>query len=61
MKIHRGIVTTTTPLSDSLTRVTLGGEGIAEFLSRAGNAKKRKKKGIQGQFKARSCVGGQVE
>lgn len=33
MKIHRGIVTTTTPLSDSLTRITLGGDGIAEFLS----------------------------
>lgn len=33
MKIHRGIVTGTTPISASLTRVTLGGPDIADFLS----------------------------
>lgn len=33
MKIHRGIVTSTTPLTASLTRVTLGGSGIADFVS----------------------------
>lgn len=33
MKFHRGVVTDTIPLSPSLTRVTLGGSGIADFLS----------------------------
>lgn len=33
MKIHRGTVTRVTPLTATLTRVTLGGDGIADFLS----------------------------
>ncbi|MDQ1082772.1 MULTISPECIES: siderophore-interacting protein [Microbacterium] len=33
MKIHRGVVLRTTPLSPTLTRVTLGGPGIREFVS----------------------------
>ena len=33
MKIHRGVVTDTNQLSPSLTRVTLGGSGVADFLS----------------------------
>lgn len=31
--IHRGIVSKTTPLTPTLVRITLGGEGISEFLS----------------------------
>jgi NADPH-dependent ferric siderophore reductase len=31
--IHRGIVSKTTPLTPTLVRITLGGEGVAEFLS----------------------------
>lgn len=33
MKIHRGIVSGTTALSPTLVRVTLGGEGVADFVS----------------------------
>lgn len=33
MKIHRGIVTATTPLSETLTRITLGGPGVADLVS----------------------------
>ncbi|MDQ0728428.1 NADPH-dependent ferric siderophore reductase [Microbacterium sp. W4I20] len=33
MNIHRGIVSSTTALTPTLIRVTLGGEGVAEFLS----------------------------
>lgn len=33
MKIHRGIVSSTTTLTPNLTRVTLGGTGVADFLS----------------------------
>lgn len=33
MSIHRGIVSSTTTLTPTLVRVTLGGEGVAEFLS----------------------------
>ena len=31
--IHRGIVSKTTPLTPTLVRITLGGEGVSEFLS----------------------------
>ena len=33
MSIHRGIVSSTTTLTPTLVRVTLGGEGVADFLS----------------------------
>ncbi|WP_025156869.1 siderophore-interacting protein [Leifsonia aquatica] len=33
MKIHRGIVSSTIPLTPNLVRVTLGGSGVADFLS----------------------------
>lgn len=33
MNIHRGIVRSTTTLSPTLTRITLGGTGLADFLS----------------------------
>lgn len=33
MKIHRGIVSSTTTLTPNLTRITLGGTGVADFLS----------------------------